>query len=124
MLSSHASPDVAVRGAPGMKPQSPGEPMPRSEHRINRDQKRPFRTSACLPLFFAALMVVPATQLAAQVCPGTNVATGLRIPLGMAQSSLGNLFAAETGTAVLHSGRISILAPDGSRRTLIDGLPS
>jgi hypothetical protein len=72
----------------------------------------------------ATLSVVSAVDAAAQACPGTTVATGLRIPLGMAQSNLGNLIVSESGTAILHSGRISILSPDGSRRTLIDGLPS
>jgi hypothetical protein len=69
-------------------------------------------------------VIVPCAETAAQVCPGTTVTTGLKIPLGMAQSSLGNLIVSETGTAAPHSGRISILAPDGSRRPLIDGLPS
>jgi hypothetical protein len=98
--------------------------MPRPHDSIHTDQKRPSRTPACLSLLFAALVIAPAAETAAQVCPGTTVATGLRIPLGMAQSSLGNLIVSETGTAVLHSGRISILSSDGGRRTLIEGLPS
>ena len=85
----------------------------------------PRREYRCLALLFAAFVIVPPAETAAQVCPGTTVTTGLRIPLGIAQSSLGNLIVSETGiAAVPHSGRISILAPDGSRRTLIDGLPS
>lgn len=103
---------AAHRAAPGAGATSlPGGTMPRRECR-------------CLALLFAAFVIVPPAETAAQVCPGTTVTTGLRIPLGMAQSSLGNLIVSETGTTVPHSGRISILAPDGSRRTLIDGLPS
>jgi hypothetical protein len=71
----------------------------------------------------AALTALP-THTTAQVCPGTTLATGLRIPLGITLSNLGNLLVSESGNAMLHSGRISILSPDGSRRTLIDRLPS
>lgn len=82
------------------------------------------KTAASFAVMVTTLSMVSAVDAAAQACPGTTVATGLRIPLGMAQSNLGNLIVSESGTAILHSGRISILAPDGSRRTLIDGLPS
>ena len=54
----------------------------------------------------------------------TEVAPGLRVPLGITQSNQGNLIVSETGTAALHSGRISIVDPSGERRTLLDGLPS
>ena len=60
------------------------------------------RDCRCLALLFAAFVIVPPPETAAQACPGTNVTTGLRIPLGIAQSSLGNLIVAETGTTVLH----------------------
>ena len=72
----------------------------------------------------AAIFLVAPSPTAAQVCPGTTVATGLRMPLGIAETPLGNLLVSESGTATLHSGRISILSSDGSRRTLVDGLPS
>lgn len=65
-----------------------------------------------------------ATDAAAQTCPGTTLISGLRHPLGLALSNLGNLIVSETGEQTGHSGRISILSPDGVRRTLIDGLPS
>jgi hypothetical protein len=40
-------------------------------------------------------------------------------------SNQNNLLISESGTAgVLHSGRISVVGLDGSRRTLLDGLPS
>ncbi|HXW05425.1 MAG TPA: ScyD/ScyE family protein [Vicinamibacterales bacterium] len=61
---------------------------------------------------------------AAQACPGVTLATGLRVPLGVTLSNEGNLIVSESGTAAVHSGRISILAPNGTRRTLLDGLPS
>ena len=54
-----------------------------------------------------------------------ELASGLRFPLGIAESNQGNLIVSESGErAVPHQGRISIVGPDGSRRTLIDGLPS
>jgi hypothetical protein len=77
-----------------------------------------------LALVLAMFVIAVPTEAPAQVCPGTTVTTGLRIPLGIAQSDLGNLIVSETGTAVPHSGRISFLSPDGTRRTLIDRLPS
>ncbi len=56
---------------------------------------------------------------------GTQVTAGLRSPLGIALSNQNNLLVSETGTTgVLHSGRISIVDTDGTRRTLLDGLPS
>jgi len=60
----------------------------------------------------------------AQVCPADTVASELRRPMGLALSNLGNLIVSETGSAVPNSGRISIISPDGNRRTLIDRLPS
>ena len=52
------------------------------------------------------------------------VASGLRSPIGSAFTNQGNLVVSETGTAnVPASGRISIVSPDGGRRTLLDGLP-
>ena len=52
--------------------------MPQPHDSIHRDQQRPFRTPAFLSLLFAALVIAPAAETAAQVCPGTTVATGLR----------------------------------------------
>jgi hypothetical protein len=69
-------------------------------------------------------MAAAAPNVAAQACPGTTVVSNLRRPIGMALSNKGNLIVSETGTATIHSGRISIVSPDGGRRTLIDGLPS
>ena len=52
------------------------------------------------------------------------VASGLRSPIGSAFTNQGNLVVSETGIAnVPASGRISIVSPDGGRRTLLDGLP-
>lgn len=54
-----------------------------------------------------------------------EVVNGLRFPVGIAQSNLGNLIVSENGVqSVFHQGRISIIGRDGSRRTLVDGLPS
>ena len=74
-------------------------------------------------LLAAAAMLVPAGA-AAQVCPGTALTTELVRPMGIAASNQGNLIVSETGTFTAHSGRISILDPGGTRRTLLDGLPS
>jgi hypothetical protein len=72
----------------------------------------------------AAAMLMPVLSAEAQ-CPPSVLTSGLRTPLGIAQSSQNNLIVSETGTSgVLHSGRISIVEPDGTRRTLLDGLPS
>ncbi len=65
-----------------------------------------------------------AADAAAQVCPGTTVASDLRRPMAIDLSNQGNLLVSETGTAIRHSGRISIVHPEGGRRTLLDGLPS
>ena len=52
------------------------------------------------------------------------VASGLRSPIGSAFTNQGNLVVSETGTTnVPASGRVSIVSPDGGRRTLLDGLP-
>ena len=58
-------------------------------------------------------------------CPGvTPVTAGLRLPLGITQSNQDNLLVSETGFGAPGTGRISIVDSDGSRRTLLDGLPS
>ena len=72
----------------------------------------------------AATVLLAGAQVSAQ-CPGvTPVTAGLRRPLGITQSSQGNLLVSETGFGAPGSGRISIVGPGGSRRTLLDGLPS
>lgn len=68
----------------------------------------------------SAMLGMPA-QANAQCSPLTS---GLRTPLGITQSNLDNLIVSETGSPTLHSGRISIVELDGTRRTLLDGLPS
>ena len=55
----------------------------------------------------------------------TAVLSDLRSPIGSVLTNQGNLLVAEAGLVTpLHSGRISIVEPTGTRRTLIDGLPS
>ena len=73
------------------------------------------------------IVLVPcllASDAAAQACPGSDLVTGLNRPMSIAPSNQGNLIVSETGTFAAHSGRISIVGPDGTRRTLIGGLPS
>lgn len=72
----------------------------------------------------AATFSVSAFHAQAQ-CPPNVLTSDLRTPLGISQSNIGNLIVSESGTrGVLHSGRISIVNLDGTRRTLLDGLPS
>ena len=59
----------------------------------------------------------------------TEVTSGLRLPLGLALSNQHNLVVSESGVRVLPGttvlpGRISIVDTSGTRRTLLDGLPS
>ena len=77
----------------------------------------------CLTLA-AAIFLPGATAGAQPICPVTPLTSGLRLPLGITQSNLGNLVVGESGTAVPNSGRISLVDLEGNRRTLLDGLPS
>ena len=59
----------------------------------------------------------------------TEITSGLRHPLGLALSNQRNLVVSESGSRVLPGtavlpGRISIVDTGGTRRTLLDGLPS
>jgi len=72
-------------------------------------------TGLCLVLSLAAI------EARAQ-CP--PIVSGLREPLGVALTNQGNLLVSETGTIPPDSGRISIVEPNGQRRTLLQGLPS
>lgn len=76
----------------------------------------------------AAAILFPVMSAKAQ-CPPNVLTFGLREPLGITQSNQNNLIVGESGTSVagvpvLHSGRISIVEPGGTRRTFLDGLPS
>jgi hypothetical protein len=51
-------------------------------------------------------------------------ATGLLAPSKIIQTPTGNFIVAEAGPEVPNHGRISIVDQDGTRRTLLDGLPS
>lgn len=82
-------------------------------------------TSKLFLLITVAGTVFATFSFARAQCPPNVLTSGLRTPLGITQSNQNNLIVSETGTAaVLHSGRISIVEPDGTRRTLLDGLPS
>ena len=82
-------------------------------------------TSKLSLLFTVAGIAFSTTSFAQAQCPPNVLTSGLRTPLGITQSNQNNLIVSETGTAgVLHSGRISIVELDGTRRTLLDGLPS
>ena len=60
----------------------------------------------------------------AQCPPTTTLVAGLEGPTKLIQTPLGNLIVAETGPAIPNSGRVSIVGLDGTRRTLLAGLPS
>ena len=85
-----------------------------------------FSSPALSILVVSCVAVLGSADAHAQVsCDATPIVSGLTSPLGIAQSSLGNLIVSETGAhGVLHSGRISIVDRRGGRRTLVDGLPS
>jgi hypothetical protein len=70
------------------------------------------------------LPVVRADAQCEEIMPVREVISGLREPLGTALTNQGNLLVSETGTTIPNSGRISIINPNGNRRTLLDGLPS
>ena len=74
-----------------------------------------------LTLVAATVLLSPVSTMAQ--C--SEVISGLRTPLGITQSNQNNLIVSESGTlGALHSGRISIVDPSGTRRTLLDGLPA
>ena len=78
------------------------------------------------PGFVAAVAVALAMACtsALAICPAVEIASGLQRPLGVALSNQGNLIVSETGTMASNSGRISIIDPGDSSRTLITGMPS
>jgi hypothetical protein len=82
--------------------------------------------ASALPIFLIPLLIpaVLPSAASAQACPGSTLISGLHRPMGLAPTNQGNLLVSETGTFAPHSGRISILGLDGTRRTLLDGLPS
>ena len=87
-------------------------------------KRKAFRIFASLTFSVAvgiSILCLAPTQANAQC---SELASGLRMPLGITQSNLGNLLVSETGTRSSHTGRISIVDAGGNRRTLLDGLPS
>ena len=84
---------------------------------MNKQRLRIFASPLALALTLFVLNVTVSAQC-------SDVTFGLRQPLGSALTNQNNLLVPETGTASLHSGRISIVDASGNRRTLLDGLPS
>mgnify|MGYP001030622013 CR=1 FL=1 len=77
--------------------------------------------AACMAVLCGTGMVAGVAATAADC---EVLTSGLRAPIGSVITNQGNLVVSETGTAnVANSGRISIVSPDGTRRTLLDGLP-
>ncbi len=73
----------------------------------------------------AVCFLLAAGRASAQnVCPVPEFASGLQLPLGIIQSNQGNFLVTESGIRASNSSRISIVDPDGGRRTLLSGLPS
>jgi hypothetical protein len=81
------------------------------------------QTTARLIASIIFALTLSAARAGAQ-CPATEFATGLDFPSGVVKTPLGNLLVAENGAAAPNTGRISIVGPDGQRRTLLAGLPS
>ena len=71
---------------------------------------------------FVAVVMLAASEARAQ-CPVTELATGLEFPLGITLSNQSSLIVGESGGPP-NTGRISIVDRDGTRRTLLAGLPS
>jgi hypothetical protein len=72
---------------------------------------------------FPASLVLATVGLLGPAGPGAAVE--LDRPSKLVLTPLGNLLVAEVGTAApVNSSRVSIVDPDGNRRTLLDGLPS
>lgn len=82
--------------------------------------------SRVFPAFIMFVGFVLLSQPAHAQCPGpgTTLIGGLQGPGKLVQSNIGNLIVAETGTPAPNSGRVSIVGLDGSRRSLLEGLPS
>jgi hypothetical protein len=87
--------------------------------KLNKNLLRIFNPIASLASI--AVMLLATAQASAQC---TELISGLRQPIGTALSNQGNLLVSENGTTAVLSGRISIVDPNGNRRTLLDGLPS
>jgi hypothetical protein len=75
-----------------------------------------------LTVICVALILALAPERAVTQC--SELASGLLNSRGITQSNLGNIIVAESGTLTSNSGRISIVDRSGTRRTLLDGLPS
>lgn len=75
-------------------------------------------------VLFTVGFMCGAPAVNAQCPPTTTLVGGLLAPTKLTQSPLGNLIVAETGPPVPNSGRVSIVGLDGTRRTLLAGLPS
>ncbi len=89
-------------------------------------QRYLFTLSRTLPLAAAAtLAIMLACASATAQCPPEVFASGLRAPTKIIFSPKGSLLVAEQGGGAPNTGRVSIIDPSsGSRRTLLDGLPS
>jgi hypothetical protein len=89
---------------------------------MTRLLSRPIAPRRLLAVLAATLLTVGSNALAQ--CPAAELVAGLRMPLGITRSDQGNLIVGESGTLEPNTGRISIVDPNGNRRTLLDGLPS
>jgi hypothetical protein len=94
----------------------------RRRHPAGRAQTRLLVTRSAAATLLAGLSILAVSDAGAADC--AVVASGLRAPIGAVFSNQGNLIVSETGIAnVPASGRLSIVGVDGTRRTLLDGLP-
>src|SRR3954470_6696646 len=76
-----------------------------------------------LSVVAAAATVLAPVGASLNATPVT-IASGLSTPMKAVLTSEGNLLVAEAGTST-NAGRLSLVEPaTGSRRTLVDGLPS
>jgi hypothetical protein len=80
-----------------------------------------FIHSLTAALTLAAAFLLGAARAQAQC---TEILSDLREPIGSGLTDQGNLLIAESGNGEAHTGRLSLVDPQGNRRTLLDGLPS
>jgi hypothetical protein len=94
----------------------------RRRHCAGSAQSRSLVLRSAVATLIAGLPLLATSTAGAADC--AVVASGLRGPIGSAFTNQGNIIVSETGIAnVPASGRLSIVGVDGTRRTLLDGLP-
>ena len=89
-----------------------------------RQKQTQLQTVASFLLLTVVIFLLTSPPTNAQ-CPVTQLTSGLELPLGITQTNKNNLIVSESGPrGTTNMGALSLIGLDGSRRTLLDGLPS